>query len=42
MYDNEYILELNKYTLERIEVYDYLLKVEREKNKRKNKENTEK
>ena len=42
MYDNEYILEMNKYTLETIDIYDYLLKVEREKNKRKNKENTEK
>lgn len=41
MYDNEYILELNKYTMERIDLYEYLKRLEQKKEEdRKKKENT--
>ena len=35
MYDNEYILELNKYTIERIEAHEYIEKLERKKEEQK-------
>lgn len=31
MYDNEYILELNKYTMERLDVYEYIKRLEEKK-----------
>ena len=39
MYDNEYILELNKYTMERIDMYEYIKRLEQKKEEdRKTKE----
>jgi hypothetical protein len=39
MYDNEYILELNKYTMERIDMYEYIKRLEQKKEEdRKKKE----
>ena len=39
MYDNEYILELNKYTMERIDMYEYIKRLEKKKEEdRKKKE----
>ena len=43
MYDNEYILEMNKYTMQRLEMCEYLDKKIEEKSKEESvkKENTE-
>jgi hypothetical protein len=39
MYDNEYILELNKYTMERIDMYEYIKRLGQKKEEdRKKKE----
>ena len=37
MYDNEYILELNKYTMERIDMYEYIKRLEQKKDEEKQK-----
>jgi hypothetical protein len=42
MYDNEYILELNKYTMERIDMYEYIKRLEQKKEEDKKKKESAK
>lgn len=42
MYDNEYILELNKYTMERIDLYEYIKRLEQKKEEDKKKKESAK